>query len=433
MQRKKLEHLLAWKNKPLGRLPLILNGARQVGKTFLVNEFGRASYQEIVYLNFEQTPSLASLFEGDLLPQRLIMHLEIYTGKRITPGEVLIFMDEIQACDRALTSLKYFAELAPEYHVIAAGSLLGVAVGTKTKSFPVGKVEQITLQALDFEEFLWAIDEERLAQEIRHSFVADQALPGIIHEKALELYRQYLCIGGMPAAVNEYRQNRSLLGVREVHDNILNAYIADMAKYAAPAETVRIRTAFNSIPTQLAKDNRKFQYKLLAKGARSSHFGPAIDWLAASGIVSLCWRIEQGKMPLKAQIDLSAFKMYMADTGMLLTKADVSLSSILENTTDAADGFRGATTENYVAQCLQANGYKLYYWESEGIAEVDFLIQRDGQVIPVEVKTATHNRSRSLNEYVKKYDPPYAIRVSGKNFGFENGIKSVPLYALFAL
>ncbi len=432
MRRKITEQLMEWKNKGADRLPLILHGARQVGKTYILEEFGSENYKHMVYVNFEQTPALRSLFEGDLSPEKIIRHLETYSGKPIIPGETLIVFDEVQTCERALTSLKYFAETANEFHIAAAGSLLGVALNRQQVSFPVGKVEMKIMYPFDFEEFLWAIGKAELANEIRKAFDTDTPLPGLFHDMALELYRTYLCVGGMPAAVAEYVRSGSLLNISKIHDDILNAYLADMAKYATAGETVKIRTAFDSIPAQLAKDNRKFQYKLLARGARSSHFGVAIDWLSYSGIVSLCRRIEHGRMPPSAYVDLSAFKLYMADTGLLVTKARVPAHTILLGTDDGSD-FRGAITENNVAQALAANGYDLHYWESGGVAEVDFVIVRGGEVIPVEAKSFIHSKSKSLGVYVKRYASPYAIRVSARNFGLEGGIKSVPLYAVFAI
>jgi predicted AAA+ superfamily ATPase len=432
MKRKLTNKLIQWKNQGVNRLPLIINGARQVGKTYTVEDFGNQFYKNIVYINFEQNPALRTIFDEDLSPERIVRLLEIYSGKSIVPIDTLIFFDEIQACDRALTSLKYFAEAANEFHVIAAGSLLGVALNREKVSFPVGKVQMETLRSLDFEEFLWAIDKKELAEEIRRGFQIDRSLIGLLHEQAIELYRVYLCTGGMPAVVSEYRNSNKLFKIPEIQNNIINAYIADMAKYATASETVKVRTAFDSMPAQLAKENKKFQYKILKKGASASHFGVAVDWLCSSGIILQCKRIDHGKMPPAAYVDLSAFKLYMADTGLLLAKAGIPVQNIILNTANA-DDFKGAITENYVAQALVSSGYDLYYWESDSRAEVDFIIVRDGQVVPIEVKAAINNKSKSLGVYVDRYKPPYSIRISARNFGFENGIKSIPLYAVFAI
>ena len=262
MERKITNKLTFWKEQN-NRQPLILQGARQVGKTYILEEFGSKNYKNVVYVNFEQTPALRSIFDQDINPDRVIKMLAIYSKKPIYPGETLIFLDEIQMCDRALTALKYFAETANEYHVVSAGSLLGVALNRNQASFPVGKAQLHTLHPLDFEEFLWAIDQKALAEEIRDCFTSNRPIATLFHEQALELYRTYLCIGGMPAAVAEYVRSQSLLGVPDIQNNILTAYIADMAKYAGPFETVKVRGAFDSIPAQLAKENHKFQYKLI--------------------------------------------------------------------------------------------------------------------------------------------------------------------------
>ncbi|MDA8213292.1 MAG: DUF4143 domain-containing protein [Clostridia bacterium] len=432
MKRKITEKLIQWRNQGSNRLPLILHGARQVGKTYILEDYGSRYYKNTVYINFEQTPAMRSVFDGDLSPERIVRLLELSSNKPIVPGDTLVFFDEIQACERALTSLKYFSESAGEFHVVAAGSLLGVAINREKFSFPVGKVQMETLYPFDFEEYLWALGKESLAQEIRYCFEHDLPLVELLHEQALELYKSYLCTGGMPAAIVEYAASQKLLKIPEIQNNILNAYFADMAKYATPSESVKARNAFDSIPAQLAKENRKFQYKVLKKGASATHFGVAIDWLCSSGLVLKCRRIEHGKMPPAAFIDLSAFKLYMADTGLLLAKSGMPAQTVILSA-DNANDFKGAVTENYAAQALASNGYELFYWESESKAEIDFVIVRDGEVIPVEVKSALHNRSKSLSVYVSKYNPPYSIRLSARNFGFENNIKSVPLYAAFAI
>ena len=432
MERKIASRLVKWRDQETERLPLVLQGARQVGKTYALRELGERWYKHTLYANFEQTPDLRSLFETDLSPERIIRGLEIFSGKPVIPGETLVILDEIQACDKALTSLKYFAESAPEFHVAAAGSLLGVAVNRKAVSFPVGKAQIEKLHPLDFEEFLWAQAKKVLADEIRAAFEANSALPDLLHNQALDQYRNYLHVGGMPAAVAAFVRKQPVDEIAKIHHDILTAYVADMAKYASPSDTVKIRAAFDSIPAQLAKENRKFQYKVITKGGRSSQFGPAIDWLLASGLVSACHRVSEGHMPPSAYADLSAFKLYAGDTGLLVTKSGIPPRTILLDQPLGA-GFKGGLAENYVAQALTAAGYDLHYWESNQTAEVDFIIVREGAVVPVEVKSADNIKSRSLSVYVGKYHPPYSIRLSAKNFGFENAIRSVPLYAAFAL
>ena len=430
MQRKLMEKLVVWKNRPR-RMPLLIYGARQVGKTYLLDRFGREHFENVLYVNFETNATLAAAFSGDIDPPHLLNTLDVYFRTRIMPGKTLIFFDEIQACERALTSLKYFCEKAPEYDVVAAGSLLGVSVNRSQFSFPVGKVELLTLYPLDFEEFLMALDEDRLIAEIRQAFDANTPLPEPLHVRALEHYRTFLVVGGMPGVVNAYLGEVRIMDALPTQHHILNSYIADMAKYATPAETTRIMACFDSIPTQLAKENRKFQYKVVRKGGSATFFGASIDWLAAAGIVMKCDKIEHGFMPPEAYRDLSAFKLYMSDAGLLTAKSGVIpmplLSGWEENT------FSGAIAENFIAQNLLAKGYHLYYWASSGQAEVDFVIQRGDSLIPVEVKSGHYTRSRSLSVYREKYNPAYCIRLSTKHFGFENGIRSVPLYAVFCL
>ena len=303
MERKAMDKLVAWKNKSTGRQPLILHGARQVGKTYLLNQFGREQYRNIVYVNFETNTSVASYFEGDISPTRILRLLEATFETSIKPGETLVIFDEIQACERALTSLKYFSEEAGDYHIVAAGSLLGVAINREKYSFPVGKVEMLMLNPLDFEEFLWACGRETLAGEIREAFIHDAPLPEGLHNTALELYQTYLVVGGMPGILAGYLQNSSFIGVDDTQNELLNAYISDMAKYASPSESVKIRAAYNSIPAQLAKENRKFQYKTVQKGGTAALFGVAIDWLSFAGVVLKCTKVEQGFLPLAAYQD----------------------------------------------------------------------------------------------------------------------------------
>ena len=432
MKRKITEKLSCWKNKPSGRMPLLVYGARQVGKTHIIREFGYTYYKNMVYFNFETNQTVSSYFTENIEPERILRFLETEARERIVPGDTLIIFDEIQSCERALTSLKYFHEKMPEHHIVCAGSLLGIAVNRAKYSFPVGNVDSVTLYPLDFEEFLWALGYERLCREIKAAYDTNEALPAALHEKALDLYKQYLIVGGMPRAILEFLENKSLLTVPDTQNKIINDYLADMAKYASNTESVKIRSAYDSIPVQLAKDNKKFQYKLAQKGGTATIFGAAIEWLKFAGIVFKCERIEQAFMPVSVYRDLSSFKLYMGDVGLLTMKSGVSLPTVLsagviDNT------FIGFITENYVAQALVNNGYSLYYWTSTGVAELDFVLQKGDSIIAVEVKTGVHTKSKSLNIFVEKYKPAYSIRISSKNFGFENNIKSVPLYAVFCI
>jgi Predicted ATPase (AAA+ superfamily) len=432
MKRKIMSKLIEWKHKQSIRMPLLIYGARQVGKTYIIREFGELYYKNVVYINLETNLSVSSYFNDNIEPERIIRYLEVASGERIVPGDTLIIFDEIQSCERALTSLKYFNEKTPEYHIIGAGSLLGVAINRDKFSFPVGNVESVTMYPFDFEEFMWAFDRTTLCDEIKEAFDKNTSLPEMLHQSAFDLYKLYLIIGGMPKSILEYLNTKSLLTVPDVQNNILNDYIADMAKYASNAESVKIRAAYNSIPMQLAKDNKKFQYKLAQKGGTSTIFGAAIDWLEFAGVILKCTCVEHGFMPVSVYSDLSSFKLYMGDVGLLTMKSGIAQQVILSSG-EVENRFMGAIAENYVAQCFTANNHKLYYWTSKGIAELDYVLQKGNDIIAVEVKSGTHTKSKSLGIFVEKYKPSYSIRISSRNFGFENNIKSVPLYAAFCV
>lgn len=431
MRRKIEVELLKWKNDEKNRKPLLLYGARQVGKTFILMDFGEKNYENVVYVNLETNLSVASIFDSDIAPERIIRLLESIVGEVIRPQKTLIFLDEIQSCERALTSLKYFCEQAPQYHVVAAGSLLGVAINRQQYSFPVGKIQSLSLYPLDFEEFLWALGQEALIEEIRLAYQEKRALIEALHQKALELYHYYLIIGGMPAAVNEYVSRKKLVLVPNVQNEIMNNYVADMAKYATAEEAVKIRAAFQSVPAQLAKDNKKFQYKVVQRGASSSMFGASIDWLEQSGVVLKCRRIEQGFQPVSVYEDLASFKLYLSDVGLLVAKAGLSQQTILLNESNT---FMGAVTENYIAEQLVSMGNQIYYWAPENSqAELDFVIQNNGVVAAIESKRSTHNRSRSLGMFIRKYHPERGIRFSEENFYWTETVEAIPLYAIFCL
>ena len=291
MRRKISDYLVAWKNSE-GRMPLVINGARQVGKTFIVERFGREYFENMVYLNMEIEGNLCKYLETELSPLKTLQYLEVANGQEIIAGKTLIFFDEIQACERALTLLKYFCEQTPEYHVVAAGSLLGVALNRQKYSFPVGKVNEINMYPLDFEEFLWAVNREKLTEEIKTHYDDNSAMPGALHGLALEYYQQYFIVGGMPAAVAAFIDTNSFMRVQLIQNNILNEYIADMSKYADPATSIKIRACYNSIPAQLAKDNTKFQYKVVQRGGTATIFGEALEWLVYAGIAHKCQRLE---------------------------------------------------------------------------------------------------------------------------------------------
>ena len=429
MQRKIIEKLIRWKAQTANRMPFLLYGARQVGKTYILKEFGREYYKDVVYINFERMETIHEFFRGDIEPGRIIKLLEETTHVRIVPADTLIILDEIQSCERALTSLKYFAEEAPEYHIAAAGSLLGVAVSRGKYSFPVGKVYMDTLFPMDFEEFLIAHKETILRDMISEHFHKLTAMPDAWHGKAMDYYRQYVITGGMPAVVKHATtDDRTTEGVQALQELIANSYVSDMSKYASASDTVKIIACYDSIPAQLAKDNRKFQYKVVKKGGSASIFGDAIEWLNSAGIIVKCLKTK-GLTPPSIYAEPDSFKIYMNDIGLLSRKNNINYADLLSE--DRM--FTGGLAENYVACQLKSSGYKLYYWDSENKAEVDFLIQKDGFVIPIEVKANLHSKSKSLNVYRSRYKPEYCIRVSGRNFGFSDGIKSIPLYAAHLL
>ena len=431
MYRKIVNFLENWKESP-HRKPLILQGARQVGKTYSILEFGRTHYENVAYFNFESNPKLNKTFEENISPDYLVPILSHISGQTIVREKTLIVFDEVQLCERALTSLKYFYEEEPDYHIIVAGSLLGVAVNRAKFSFPVGKVDMKTLYPMDMEEFMIAMGKTALAQQIKKSFATDTPLPSALHDAAIMLYRQYLVVGGMPECVLQFTQTQNYTLIRHIQDTILTSYLNDMSKYNNLNEIKKTRLTYDNITVQLSKKHTRFQYKLLKKGGRASEFENAIEWLCLSGITSQVYRAEQIRKPLENYRDIDAFKIYVSDLGLLCAKKDLAANDVLYMV-DEIDDFKGGMTENYVNVQLTINGYTTYYWESERGAEVDFVIQRDGQLIPIEVKSADNTKAKSLNIYIKAYQPSYAIKLSTKNFGFENGKKTVPLYAAFCI
>ena len=401
-------------------------------KTYSVLEFGRINYENVAYFNFETNPKLNRTFEENISPDYLIPILSHISGQTIVKEKTLIIFDEVQLCERALTSLKYFCEDAPDYHIIVAGSLLGVAVNRAKFSFPVGKVDMKTMYPMDMEEFMIAMGEEKLATQVRQCFETNTAMPTALHDAAMQLYRQYLVVGGMPECVLQFAQTRDYILIRNTQDTILASYLNDMSKYNNLNEIKKTRLAYDNITVQLSKKNTRFQYKLIKKGGRASEFENAIEWLCLSGIVSQVYRIEQIKKPLENYRDIDAFKIYVSDLGLLCAKKDLAANDILYMAEELND-FKGGMAENYVNVQLSINGYHTYYWESARGAEIDFVIQRNEQLIPIEVKSADNTRAKSLKVYMETYDPEYAIKLSAKNFAFEDNKKTVPLYAAFCI
>lgn len=431
MYRKITKYLEEWKASE-HRKPLILQGARQVGKTYSILEFGRTHYENVAYFNFETNPKLNDTFAEDISPNYLVPILSHIAGQTIVREKTLIVFDEVQLCERALTSLKYFCEDAPEYHIIVAGSLLGVAVNRAKFSFPVGKVDMKTMYPLDMEEFMLACGEHDLVERIRNCFDTDTPMPAALHDAAMQRYRQYLVVGGMPECVSQFVETQDYILVRHTQDTILASYLNDMSKYNNLNEIKKTRLCYDNITVQLSKKNTRFQYKLIKKGGRAAEFENAIEWLTLSGIVSQVYRLDKVKKPLENYRDIDAFKIYVSDLGLLCAKKDLAANDVLYMVEEIND-FKGGMAENYANVQLSINGYRTYYWESERGAEVDFVIQREGHIIPVEVKSADNTRAKSLKVYMETYQPAYAIKLTAKNFGFEDGKKSVPLYAAFCI
>jgi uncharacterized protein len=427
MERVKIAALIEWKNSPF-RKPLILQGARQVGKTWLLKSFGQLHYKQLVYINFEDQSALKNMFQNDFDITRIITALEIFFQVKIAASETLIVFDEIQIAQNGITSLKYFCENAPEYHVIAAGSMLGIA-HHRGSSFPVGKVDFMTLYPLTFIEFLLANGEGALANLI---IQADWKMLAIFHEKLMNLLRNYFYIGGMPEVVNAYLETRDLVFLRKVQQNILNAYQNDFSKYA-PIEVVpRINMVWQSIPAQLSKENKKFVYNVIKEGARAKDFELAIQWLIDCGLLLLSKRITSPKMPLAAYEEPSIFKLYMLDIGLLGAMAILPAQAVIDGNKIFAE-FKGAMAEQYVRQQMNELVDYIGYWTNDrSTAEVDFLIQIKNTIIPIEVKAGENVRSRSLSEFYKKHQLP-SIRFSGLPYAHNQWVENIPLYGVQTL
>jgi predicted AAA+ superfamily ATPase len=430
VKRQLYKQLIKWKNNP-NRKPLILQGARQVGKTYLVSEFGKKEYQQFIYLNFEQTLELSSLFLDDLIPENIIENISLYLGKKIDHANTLLFFDEIQAAPKALTSLKYFYEQAPEYNIIAAGSLLGVSVG-KTISFPVGKVNFLQMYPMNFSEYLTALGEETLAQKIAtlHSI---QAFPELLHNKLIRHYKLYLYIGGMPEVVKSYIETKDISETRRIQKELLEAYKRDFSKYTEKNQAIKTAEVWQSIPYQLAKENKKFKYSDVRKKARASTFEQTIEWLKGAGLINTEYNISILKLPLSGYADYSKFKIYLLDTGLLGAMLNLSSKMIIEPEAIFKE-YNGAFIENYVAQELTAQEiFPLFYWTSKSDAEIDFIIEKDNKILPLEVKSGTNLNLKSLQSYIAKYKPAYVFRTSPRNFVQSNNFINIPLYAISAI
>lgn len=426
MKRERLSDLIRWKGSPY-RKPLLVRGARQVGKTWLLQEFGRTAYPRCVYINFEDAPRLQSLFADDFDIDRILRVIQIEVKTKIVPEETLLIFDEIQSVARAITSLKYFCEKAPQIHLAAAGSLLGVALHEHL-SFPVGKVDFLDLEPLSFREYLQAVGEGDLADRID---ACDWPVLASFKSRLLDHLRRYLFVGGMPEAVFVYAESEDLEAVRRVQRRLLDAYEADFSKYAPTALVPRIRMVWHGIPSQLAKENRKFLYGMLRAGGRAKEFELAIQWLLDCGLAVKCCRIEKPGMPLAAYQDMAAFKLFLVDVGLLSAKTGLDSRTLIDGNR-IFEEFKGALTEQYVLQQLRhLQADAIGYWTNEkSTAEVDFLLQAKGLVIPVEVKAGESLQSKSFKFFCEKYRPEMAIRTSLSDYREEPWMTNVPLYAI---
>jgi predicted AAA+ superfamily ATPase len=428
MQRHISTQLSAWKNKK-NRKPLIIRGARQVGKTWAMKQFGQTDFRQTAYINFDNNERMKRLFEGDYDINRLINGLKIESGVDIQPENTLLIFDEIQEVPRALSALKYFYEQRPEFHIVAAGSLLGVALHNGT-SFPVGKVDFLNLYPMDFCEFLLAMKQQPLLDLL---IMQDWQLISDFKSKYIGLLRQYYFIGGMPEVVQEFVDTQNMWNVRQIQKNLLLAYEQDFSKYAESRIVPRIRLLWNEIPTQLAKENKKFVFSEVQQGTRARDFEIALRWLKDCGLVYSIYRVKQPKLPLTAYQD-NAFKLFSLDVGLLAAQCQLDETVLLEGNRLFTE-FKGALTEQYVLQqLLVAQQYVPFYWSAErGMAEVDFVLQHKQNVIPIEVKAEENLKAKSLKSYCEKYQPHFAVRSSMSNFRKEEWLINLPLYAISQL
>lgn len=426
MERYAMQKLVQWKQRK-NRKPLILKGARQVGKTWLMQEFGKQYFKNTAYVNFDRNDHMADVFEQDYNVERILMAINIETGVKIVPGETLIIFDEIQENPRAIASLKYFCEDAPEYAIIAAGSLLGVAIH-KGVSFPVGKVDTLELHPLCFREFLSAVGEEGLVSLLDNK---DTALMEVFQDKYIDWLKKYYFIGGMPEVVATFIDNKDFSEVRYLQKRIIELYEDDFSKHTTENELPRIRMVWNSIPMQLAKENKKFFFGKIKEGARAKDFELAIEWLQDCGLIKKVYNVSKPAMPLKAYIEFSAFKLYLLDVGLLGAMSELDAKSILQGNTIFTE-FKGAMTEQYVLQQLVSDTeYTPYYFsESKSEGEIDFLVQKGMDVIPIEVKAEENLRAKSLKVFCNKYQPNIAIRTSMSNYREQEWMTNIPLWVI---
>ena len=431
MKRKFWEELKEWKEKQ-SETPLMVVGARQIGKTYIIDKFCKENYKDYIYLNLMDEEGIVEIFNESIPTENKVKKMELLLGRLITE-ETIIFFDEIQESEKLISALKYFCESKKQYNIICAGSLLGVKLKRFSSSFPVGKVIIIYMYPMTYEEFLDAIGYANIIPEIRKCFDTNTKMSNPIHEKLLDYYRLFIATGGMPIAVKNIIQND--LEILKFDNNlvtsIIDAYFADMKKYTLNYyENIKIEKLYKNIPSQLAKENKKFQFSKLEQYARKREFESSLEWLIASQLVIPCYMVERFETPLKGFMDESKFKLYLSDTGILTELLEIPRNMVLLNSNFQ---YKGVITENYVANELKAKGISLYYWAKNQVAEIDFLIDTSQGVIPIEVKANENKKSRSLNYFMERNKTKLAYRISANNFGLANNIKSIPLYAVFCM
>lgn len=431
MKRKIYNELIKWKKEDINT-PLMVIGARQIGKTYTIDEFCKNEFINYIYINLLNNKEIIEIFKENINTEEKIKKMELSLGHTIDYENTIIFFDEIQESEELINALKFFCESKVSYKIICAGSLLGVKINRFHSSFPVGKVRIINMYPMNFEEFLWAMDYEIAIPEIKRCYQENVKMSDSIHEKLLNYYRMFLCVGGMPRMVLSLKETQKILEVdKSIASNIYKEYLMDMNKYVTNVtEGIKNETIYNSIPSQLANLSNKFQYGKINNNARKRDYETSLDWLISSKMVLRSNLVKKVEIPLKAYIDDDYFKLYLSDIGLLVSILEIRYNDIMLNKEFM---YKGVLAENYVATELIHNYETLYYWQSENRAEIDFLINAKDGIIPIEVKANTNNNSKSLNLYMEKYKPSFAIRISSKNFGFENNIKSVPLYATFCI
>ena len=428
MKRDIYSKLLKWKTSKR-RKPLLLKGSRQVGKTYILQEFGAREYDKIAYFNFEEISSLDDFFQRDLIPDKILSNLSIQVGFEIRPEHHLVIFDEIQNSNAALNSLKYFNEKANEYHIAAAGSLLGVML-SKPRTFPIGKVNFLNLYPMTFLEFLDAVDESGLRDLIENKTSDFSPYPMPFHERLIELLRVYFFIGGMPEAVKEYAESGNFSEVRTIHSEIINSYLLDFAKHTTPTEIPKINLIWDSIPAQLAKENKKFIFSAVRKSARAREYEIAIQWLENAGLITKSYQVNTAKYPLKGYMNRNIFKVFMLDIGILAAMTKLPKNILIEGDRLFTE-FKGAFVENYVAQQLQSEKeVDLFYWTSNGRAEVDFIIEYNERIFPLEVKAGISPKSKSLSVYAKQFKSQTLTRCTLLNLRQDGNIFNFPLYAI---